>query len=316
MQDKTKIRYQNPDFRRKLQQARDYKRLLKRIPQNKLGIFLASLGLASRLAQVVLFVVILGLVYFIYAPNVFTIKHVEIAGVDNPAKADIEINVNHFFESKFYWPQNNLLLLSKNNLNKYLLSQSKPVADIIKIEKKFPSGLRMEVKQRFDKYLLKNQENNYILSNDGLISKYLNLEDLSATNTSYTNLIVIDLKEKRQFYENQKTADKNYFQDLDEIINLSENQINSEIVKFETENFEQPNISATTQAGLQIKFDVNSDLPNIFNHLRLLLKEVGGNKLREIKYIDMRIKDKGFVCYKNATCAKETSIPTATSSPL
>jgi hypothetical protein len=55
-------------------------------------------------------------------------------------------------------------------------------------------------------------------------------------------------------------------------------------------------------------------LGEALEQLALLLTNIGEQK-NNLEYIDMRIKDRGFVCYKNSPCVKDALIFTqATSS--
>lgn len=316
MFDKTKIRFQNPNFRRQLQQARGYKRSIKKIPSSNLGIFLAFLHLDGLFAKITVFFVLLAAAYILFAPNFLAIKHIEILGVNKTAKVEIENSIKKFFPSKPFWPQGNLLLLSKNDLAQYLVSKSQQTSKVLKIDKDFPSKLIIEIEERFDKFLLKNAQSQYLISNDGLITKQLNLEGLSAAAASYSALIDINLNEERKFFEKQRASDAGYFENLNEILRRTEVELQKPIVAIALENFERLDFEARAEGGVVIKFDINSDLQKIFEQLALLLKDIGEAKIKEVKYIDMRIKDRGYVCYKEAKCAQENSIPTASSTPV
>lgn len=315
MFNKTKIRFQNPNFRRKLKTARGYKRSIKKIPSSKLGIFLAFLHLDGLFAKITIFFVLLATVYILFAPNFLTIKHIEILGANKAAKVEIENSIKNFFSSKPFWPQGNLLLLSKNDLSQYLISKSQQTSKVLKIDKDFPSKLIIEIEERFDKFLLKNSQSRYVISNDGLITKQLNLEGLSAATTS-SALIDINLKEEKKFLEKQRASDVSYFENLNQILNKAQSELQNPIAEIELESFEHPDFEARTQSGFFIKFDVNSDLQKTFWQLKLLLKEVGEARINGVKYIDMRIKDRGYVCYKDAKCAEANPISTASSTAV
>lgn len=316
-QKNNKIRFQNPDFRRKLQQARGYKRSIKKIPATKMGIFLASLGLTGVIAKVATFLALLLLIYLIYAPNFLTVAKVEIRGADGTVKKSILKTIADYSGSKALWPQSNLLLLSKKNLAGYLSQKNLWVNQVIKIEKHFPSSLIVEIERRYDKFLLKSGSGIYVVANDGLVSKQLTLEDLTAASSTLSALVAVNLREEKTFYEKQRLADAGYFDSLNEILNRAQNDLQNPLAGVELENFENPNMAAKTAAGFIIKFDVNSDLAKIFSQLKLLLKDIGESRISGVKYIDMRIKNRGYVCYKDAACARETAviIETATSTP-
>lgn len=310
-----KIKYQNPQFRRKLQAARGYRRQIKQIPSSKLGIFLAFLRLDSAMAKIFLFITLVLLIYLVYAPNFLTIKNIYIQGANGEAAESIKQSVNDYLSSRSFLPQSNLLLISKKGLADYLISKNPLVKKIISVKKDFPSSLNVEIDERFDKFLLKNVQRIYIISNDGLITKQISLDGLNATATADSALIGINSNEDKIYLEGQRVGDAGYFENLSEIVNKAQSELQNPITGIILENFERPDLEARTQSGFVIKFDINSDLQKTFWQLKLLLKEVGEARMNGVKYIDIRIKDRGYICYKDAPCAREQTIQTASSTP-
>lgn len=310
-----KIKYQNPQFKRKLQAARGYRRQIKQIPSSKLGIFLAFLRLDSAMAKIFLFISLVLLIYLVYAPNLFTIKNIYIKGAYGEAAESIKQSINDYLSSRSFLPQNNLLLISKKGLTDYLISKNLLIKKIISIKKDFPSSLNVEIDERFDKFLLKNARGIYAISNDGLITRQMNLDGLNATPTADSVLIGINSNEDKIYLEGQRVSDSSYFENLNEILNKAQSELQNPITGIILENFERPDLEVRTQSGFVIKFDTNSDLQKTFWRLKLLLKEVGEARINGVKYIDIRIKDRGYICYKDAPCAREQTIQTASSTP-
>ena len=102
---------------------------------------------------------------------------------------------------------------------------------------------------------------------------------------------------------------------LNEILYKSEHFLQNSATEIQIETLEHPDLQIITRFGFTIKFDINSDLNKVFEQLKLLQKEIGEARINGIKYIDMRVKDKGYVCYKDALCSQETTAPKATSTP-
>ena len=303
-----KIRYQNPNFKNKLRDARGYKREYKKIPEGRMGFFLSYLHLDSLLGKVIAFLLLLATAYVLFAPNFLTIKKIEVPNVSETARVEIKNSAKAFLASKPFWPQSNLLLLSKNGLAGYLVSKNRQTSKVVKIEKDFPSTLIIQINERFDAFLLKTPSATYIVSNDGQITRQLSFEDFNSTTSPYSTLIGLNLAEDRAFYEMQAVSDSAYFEAVDEILSRMRGEFQNPITAMNVESFERSDFEAKTQKGYIIKFDANSDLAKIFTQLNLLLKEVGDSRISGVKYIDMRIKDRGYVCYKDAACAQEASV--------
>jgi len=77
-------------------------------------------------------------------------------------------------------------------------------------------------------------------------------------------------------------------------------------------------LEVKTEKGFIIKLDIYSDLEKTLSQLKLLLKEIGEGRMEGLKYIDARLLDKAYVCYKDAKCAQETiiTVPNATSTQI
>jgi pilus assembly protein TadC len=71
-----KIRFQKSGFRKNLEEARNYKRQTKKIPETSLGIFLNTVGLGTIWAKIFFALILVFIVYLVFFPNWFTIKTV------------------------------------------------------------------------------------------------------------------------------------------------------------------------------------------------------------------------------------------------
>ena len=310
MLEKNKVRFQNPNFRQKLQQARGYRRPVRKIPETRLGIFLDHLGLNKLIVKILFFVLVLSLTYLIFAPNFLTIKKIEISGLNNETQTLALESVQTYLKSNPFWPRSNLFLLSPEKLQKHLLSGNKKIEGVEKIAKQYPSTLKINLKQRYDRFLLKNTRGElYTLSNDGIITRQLSQADFEQASSSLSTLVVFEILSDKVYYENQRVAPEDYFKNLDEFLGRAKNDVQLTIKKLSANNIETYLLETLTAEEFVVKFDLNSELAKTFEQLKLLLKDIGGARISSIKYIDMRIKDRGYICYKDAPCAQETENP-------
>ncbi|MEK7617790.1 MAG: hypothetical protein AAB410_01475 [Patescibacteria group bacterium] len=310
-----KIKYQNPNFRRKLNEARGYRRPIKKIPETKAEFFLAYFHLDGMFAKYSLLILLLALIYLIYAPNFLTVKTIQINGVSSEANASMQKTAGDYLSLRGFVPKSNLLFTSKRGLAEYLSAKNIFVEKVESIEKNFPSALVIQAKERYNKFLLYSLNGIYLLSNDGIVRKQINSYDINASTSTYSGLLTIKLSQNKSLYENQKAADSDYFENLNEILYKSEHFLQNSATEIQIETLEHPDLQIITRFGFTIKFDINSDLNKVFEQLKLLQKEIGEARINGIKYIDMRVKDKGYVCYKDALCSQETTAPKATSTP-
>lgn len=187
----TRVRWQRPNFRRQLQQARSYKRHARTIPQTPWGVFLSSIGLGGWLSRGLILLILILLIYLVYLPNFLFIQSVQISGAAGDDLASVKNTVEHFLNKKLPWPQNNLLLLSKSKLANYLLTNNKKVLGINSISKDFPDTLKLIITSRTDKFLLQTPQGTYNLANDGLVTSVA-MPDASGTLPSGLTIIKLN----------------------------------------------------------------------------------------------------------------------------
>ena len=307
MIDKNKIKFQNPNFRKKLEDARGYRRAPKKIPQGKWGIFSAAVGLGSLRSKIYLALAIVFVLYFAYFPNFLFVKNLQISGLSEEGKIQAEKNTRDFLAKRWPVPQGNLLLLSKQKLADYLLKKNFGISQIVSIEKDFPSTLHIILSERFDKFLLQTPKSAYVAANDGKTVRQLNATEVLATDSPFSSLIPISLETETVFYENQSAFEASYIRNLNLLLDLLRGTLNSETQRVYIESPESPEIKIKNQYGWTWFFDINSDLNKTVAQAALLLKDIGQARIHSIKYIDMRIKDRGFVCYIDAACANVQS---------
>lgn len=310
-----KIKFQNPNFRKKLQDARGYKRIAKNIPQTKWGMFFGKIGLSSLRYKIYAGLVLVLAIYFFYVPNLFSVKTVQISGVNEAESESVEKTARDYLAVRFPWSQSNLVLLSKKRLSDYLLKKSGYVSQIVQIGKDFPNTLKVAVSGRYDQFLMQTPASAYIVSNDGLVTKQLSSQEVYASSSEPSPLLPLILKREEIFYENQKAFEGWYIQNLNAFMALLRTQLNSETKSIILENTESPEVEIKTQYGWSWYFDINSDINKTVSQGALLLKDIGQARIHSIKYIDMRINDKGFVCYLDAECAREPQPVQATTKP-
>ena len=96
-----------------------------------------------------------------------------------------------------YIPQKNLLLLSTSKLGSYIISENQNVLKVIKISKKFPSTLIIELAPRVNEFLIQNSVSNYFsLSTDGLVQNKIYP---NASGSLPSDLVLIKLNKEQRY---------------------------------------------------------------------------------------------------------------------
>ncbi len=304
-----KIRFQKSGFRRNLEEARNYKRQTKKIPETSLGIFLNTVGLGTIWAKIFFALILVFIVYLVFFPNWFTIKTVSYTSKTDKAKNEVETIINELLKTKTPYPKNNWLLLSKKAvLNDILQHDLISVKNII-VKKNFPNKLTLEIETREPKFVLENANTFYILGEDGFV-----MEASNSTNTDIS-LLKINLKEKEEIKVKDNFI---YAQKSLELFNFFKDVLKNPSLNMNLKSIKIPELTVNTQNGYNAIFNLNNDTQAALKQLQLLLSHLEPSQKATLKYIDLTAKDKAFVCYQNTPCAQELQIPldNASSTPI
>ena len=305
----SKIRFQNPRFRKQLQSARGYKRAQRKLPETDWEVFLAKIGLGSWLSRFVTGIIFLLIIYLVFIPNFLFIKHITISDSDASGIPAAQNLVTSFLNKYTPLPQKNIVLLSKDQLKNFLLKNDQQILSVDKITKKFPSTLVVNVSPRLDEFeFLTASSTLFSVSNDGLVTGQL-FPDASGTLPSLPFLIKLDGGGNLALGQNVLSSDRiNFIRGLGQQLPAI---TKSTLGHYEMEDLISPYLYVNIQAGYQIKFDVTSDLSKTLDQLNLLISQILPGDYKNLYYIDMRFVGRSYVCFKNTACANQTVISNA-----
>jgi hypothetical protein len=119
-------------------------------------------------------VILIGAAYLVYVPNFLSVKNIDVQGVGGSEQAEIAAHVNDYFSHiPFYNPQRNLIFLSKEQLNNYLLLDSR-VYKVTSIKKKlFKRTLAVSVELKRRQFVVQQPNGYYAVFNDGVVEERL-----------------------------------------------------------------------------------------------------------------------------------------------
>jgi hypothetical protein len=276
-------------------------------------IFLSKIGLGSWLSRSVTLLIFLLLIYLVFIPNVFFVKHITINDAQISDKPAIEALVNSYLSKKLPWPQRNLVLLSKAGLKNFLLKNDQKILGIESINKKLPSTLVLSITPRVDRFIIQTANGTYFsVSSDGLLTNEV-FPDASGTLPS--NLTPIKLDDNDGVIVGNKAFNQTGVNFLNQIQNQFPEIVKSATDYYELSGLQTPDLTIYLKTGLKIKLALNSDAAQTLNHLRLLFSQFTDSDIKKLYYIDMRFGDNGYVCYKGTACVQEISLPAASTTP-
>lgn len=310
----SKIRFQRPTFRRELENARSYKRSARSrvLPNGNLDLWLQRLGLGTTLRRVVLGVFLAAAIYILYIPNFLYVKSISIEGLTGIQNESAKILAIEYLNSMPLWPQNNNLTLSKTKLISFLLKNDRNILAIEKIEKRWLSGkISIFAVPRGEKFLLKSPAGIFTVSNDGIITP------TSTSTASNAGLISVNSESEENLESGKFYPNMGLLKVIEALNGALPDIIKSPLLHFEILDSKHPDLRAVTKQGeYKIFFDYKQDIPLALNQLHLLINSIAPQDAKKLYYIDMRIKNRGYVCLKGTSCTRNIEIPpTATSTP-
>ena len=263
-----------------------------------------------RALMIIFLIIIIWLAFF---SPLFRIKKINITG--NETISDDEINqaLKPIFEKRFYriFPGDSIIFFNEREA-KDLLSKENFYFEEIKIEKKFPNSIKIEIKgkkaklvwcQIIQKETSETSENKiiilkesqcYWLDKDGIA--YSQTPDMENSEISLgfqkeDNLLVLKEKNKR-INEFAKLGDKVA---NSEFINFAISApqkllkaTNLKAIDFETPGAVSRELHITVSEGWKIYFDTSRDIKNQINALANVLKEEIKEEERENRFKSKR----------------------------
>jgi hypothetical protein len=207
-----KIRFQNRQFNQKLQQARTFKRISKPIPDSAFEKLLDSFGLGGRLAQIGVGLLVLGILYFVYAPNFLTLQNITVEGLSDADRNLVEASIrDSIANTPFYNPQRNLLFLSSARINEATFAIPS-VFKIDKISRDYKTkSLKVVVQAKHERFLVRSLDKVFDIYNDGTIKGLAGLDRNAWETTQNPNMAKIDItatipaSDSRQFISPETT---------------------------------------------------------------------------------------------------------------
>lgn len=290
-----KIKYRNLRFKKELERARQYRRLPRRLPETALEHFWEKIGLGSLKAKLLSLLGVGLLFYLAFIPNFLFIKNIEITGNSLTHKPEHETAVASYLNRSKAWPQQNLLLLSTSGLKQALLADPW-VTKVDSIKKVWPNRLRVQLTERQEFALVETPDRRMIFSDDG---RYLSTLDASST----PPVGLVKLTSQEEISTSQPLPETTF-----KLIRLLQQKIpdvcRSTVTGYTFNPVTNPDLEADTAAGYKLFFDTNGDANETLDNLAVLLGKLSPDDKNRVEYIDLRIKNKAYVCYKGTACTQ------------
>ena len=295
-----KFKYQSQNFKDKLAKAKTYKRNSSPLAENKFVKFLQKKGLTTWQVKLSFLILLASFIYLLFIPNFLQILFVEISGPDQEQTVLIENKIQSFLNKGIVFKQKNLLLLSKNNLVSFLEQQD----EIIKVEslsKIFPNKIKLSIQPRKATYTFNCENTSSDYSNDG---KYLKPTEQLASTTAHLIKLVV----KPPCPNTDYRIPPAYLTILENLPEQILEALKLKVSSFEFSTKTDPDIKVILENNVFILLDTNSYETVIGQNLKTLYQNLSDEEKKRLFYVDLRIKNKAFVCFKGNACTEQTTI--------
>lgn len=231
------------------------------------------------------FLVILigGLIYFVFLAGFFEVKNIILLNNRFLTQKEVESVLDSILRKKFFNFEFNNILFINSKTAENLLVQNYPNLSSVKITKKLPNTLQVEVSEREGVIVWDSGDGKYLVDEQGVVfSEYSGENNLPK---------VVDSK-KLPVELNSRIIMDNFVSFVLDLVGKLPRETNividSIIIPESTYD-----IWIKTKEGFDIYFDVTRSLNAQLGKLKILLKEIE-DEINNLEYIDLRIKDKVF----------------------
>lgn len=225
------------------------------------------------------------LLMFLFQSNLFKIKNLVIENIENQESySQISKILDEQKNKKFLiWEQDNFFLFNTEDFIDLIELRSNSYFYDIKIDKKFPNKIKVELKERSPKILIVTKKG------QSFFDENANMSALSAQidNTFPILYIDEDIDPKNEIIKKE-----NILFILNVYKKLPKYGLN--ISKIKIEITDDNKLIIEESRGFTIYFNMIKDVDEQINYLNVVIKEEIKEKLSQIQYIDLRFIPKVF----------------------
>lgn len=235
---------------------------------------------------ILLFIIVSTLSYFVLF-SWFQVSKINISGNNKVNNQDVESLVRSYVNREiigigsFKLYSKNIFLSNNKKLSDNILKEF-ALIETVKISKKLPDTINLEIKERIEAFAFCNGEC-FLIDVNGVI--FENIKDV------LEDKLILRLSENQEYYLGQNVIDK---KNIDSILNIRQNLFDN----FQIEAKEviiSDTLRLITSEGWSIYFDANGDIDLQISEMNTLLKDqISEDKRKNLQYIYLQYKDRAY----------------------
>ena len=230
----------------------------------------------------ILILVFLGLFfYFLFFSPFFQVKNIFISGAEKISSSEIKNFVQNKLEKKILFLRTkSIFLININEIEKEVLKNFPPVAEI-KIGRKFPDVLNINLVERSPLANFCQAEKCFLLDKEGII--------FEESEPKADLIKIVDGQKEKIPKLGEPMIENDYLEKILKIQKYIQEELKIEIEEFTV--FER-RLNLKTKEGWEIYFDPREDINWQLTKLNLVLKEkIPPEKRKDLEYIELRFGD-------------------------
>ena len=254
------------------------------------------------------------ILYLLFFSQLLMVKTINIQGNKDLKKSIILEKIQTVLNGKQLgiFKKNNLLLIKKQKITDYLLTNFKQIRNV-QVIKIFPTELEIKINERKPTLIICSDNNCYLLDEKG--QAYANFNYSTKNKNSQLPILADQSNQNNKIGEYVLTKD--YLNYILEIKNELFKEVGIRIsYPIKTFSLVSGDIRVTTQAGWKIYFNREINLTKEIGMLRLVLNnEISEQQRKDLDYIDLRVDNKVFYKFRDGTpeeVARQKAIEEAT----
>lgn len=294
-----KVRFQHGSFRRQLEEARSYHRVMRKLPETRWEKFRATTGAVPWYLKLALLAVLLLLVYGTLFENPMTVRTVTITGAPPDTSETLRARADAYLAGHVT-ERNNLLLLNVGDLTAALLGADRSLGEVVAIRKRYPSAVEIEVTPRRAAFFQKTLTGTTVLSVDGVA-----LHQLPETTQATSGLEgLLELRVPGSVADGGAELDPKLLKSAYGTAERLGAQLKLKIIAVRLADGQGSDFALELEDGFSILFDARTDLSRAEQDFSLLYRNLDKSQLKSVASVDMRLVGRAYVCQRGQPCTE------------
>ncbi len=300
------VRFRRPEFQEKLVRARRFARKSEPVPESLGPRFLKAIGLGKTWVRLLLAAILLTALYFLLVSKVFLVTDALILS-GGPPQDELQNALSKLSRQRVYLvPKNHLLIFNKTRALAALQADFPEIRSIESFQRIFPNKAILAITERRPQYIWKTGQDYFYLDQDGVA--FQNIASFNAA--SQTEPVISDETASKVSLGLPFKA-RALFGFADNLRRVWPQQIFSTgFSEFSLAGVASTELKVKTTAGFVVYFDLGRDAEIQIKNLAYLLNSgIKPETIGGLSYIDLRLPNVGYYCFKDAPCALPLTPP-------